>query len=235
MGRWMSPDWADKPEAVPYSSVGDPQSLNLYSYVGNNPLSKVDADGHDGGGFIGNPKTYPGFNAFDEFVAASRNGGRRTTGGAALLANTVAQQQRYDPSKSGPEDPTNPGHPLSQNSVVKKASDQAFITTNNGTARGGLAEAGFSIDYSDGKISIANKVNSVNGDGTPNQLQITTDGNTIAILHTHGNNALPTPSAGDRNPNAQVPDFVRSRSALYVTVPHSAIGSPSLNEYIQLQ
>ena len=46
MGRWMSPDWADKPEAVPYSSLGDPQSLNLYGYVGNNPLSHADADGH---------------------------------------------------------------------------------------------------------------------------------------------------------------------------------------------
>ena len=46
VGRWMSPDWADKPEAVPYSSLDDPQSLNLYGYVGNNPLSKADADGH---------------------------------------------------------------------------------------------------------------------------------------------------------------------------------------------
>jgi len=46
MGRWMSPDWADKPEAVPYSSLGDPQSLNLYIYVGNNPLSRADLDGH---------------------------------------------------------------------------------------------------------------------------------------------------------------------------------------------
>jgi hypothetical protein len=42
----MSPDWADKPEAVPYSSLDNPQSLNLYGYVNNNPLSKVDADGH---------------------------------------------------------------------------------------------------------------------------------------------------------------------------------------------
>jgi RHS repeat-associated protein len=48
MGRWMSPDWADKPEAVPYSSLGDPQSLNLYGYVGNNPLSRADATGHFG-------------------------------------------------------------------------------------------------------------------------------------------------------------------------------------------
>jgi RHS repeat-associated protein len=46
MGRWMSPDWADKPEAVPYSSLDNPQSLNLYGYVGNNPLSRADADGH---------------------------------------------------------------------------------------------------------------------------------------------------------------------------------------------
>ena len=46
MGRWMSPDWADKPEAVPYSSLGNPQSLNLYGYVGNNPLRAVDPDGH---------------------------------------------------------------------------------------------------------------------------------------------------------------------------------------------
>lgn len=46
MGRWMSPDWADKPEAVLYSDLADPQSLNLYGYVRNNPLSKADPDGH---------------------------------------------------------------------------------------------------------------------------------------------------------------------------------------------
>jgi len=48
MGRFMSPDWASKPEAVPYSSLANPQSLNLYSYVLNNPLSKADPDGHCG-------------------------------------------------------------------------------------------------------------------------------------------------------------------------------------------
>jgi hypothetical protein len=46
MGRWMSPDWAAKPEAVPYSILDNPQSLNLYGYVLNNPLSRADADGH---------------------------------------------------------------------------------------------------------------------------------------------------------------------------------------------
>lgn len=46
MGRFMSPDWADKPEAVSYSDLSNPQSLNLYGYVNNNPLSKADKDGH---------------------------------------------------------------------------------------------------------------------------------------------------------------------------------------------
>jgi len=42
----MSPDWAEKPEDVPYSSLDNPQTLNLYGYVENNPLSKADPDGH---------------------------------------------------------------------------------------------------------------------------------------------------------------------------------------------
>jgi RHS repeat-associated protein len=46
MGRWMSPDWAAKAMPVPYASLDDPQSLNLYEYVGNNPLSQADPDGH---------------------------------------------------------------------------------------------------------------------------------------------------------------------------------------------
>jgi RHS repeat-associated protein len=46
MGRFMIPDWADKPEAVPYSSLDNPQSLNLYNYMRNNPLGGVDKDGH---------------------------------------------------------------------------------------------------------------------------------------------------------------------------------------------
>lgn len=46
MGRWMSPDWSAKVTPVPYAKLDDPQSLNLYAYVGNNPLSKADPDGH---------------------------------------------------------------------------------------------------------------------------------------------------------------------------------------------
>jgi RHS repeat-associated protein len=46
LGRFVTPDWAAKPVSVPYAEFGDPQSLNLYGYVRNNPLNRVDADGH---------------------------------------------------------------------------------------------------------------------------------------------------------------------------------------------
>ena len=55
LGRFMSPDWDAKPVTVPYASFGDPQTLNLYSYVENAPLNKVDADGH------GPPDSNPSF------------------------------------------------------------------------------------------------------------------------------------------------------------------------------
>lgn len=42
MGRFMSPD-----EPFANFDQKDPQSLNLYSYVENNPLGSVDADGRN--------------------------------------------------------------------------------------------------------------------------------------------------------------------------------------------
>lgn len=47
MGRFLSPDWSAKEEPVPYAKLDDPQTLNLYSYMRNNSLAGVDADGHD--------------------------------------------------------------------------------------------------------------------------------------------------------------------------------------------
>jgi RHS repeat-associated protein len=46
MGRWLSPDWSAKYAPVPYAKLDDPQTLNLYSYVRNNPLTRNDPDGH---------------------------------------------------------------------------------------------------------------------------------------------------------------------------------------------
>jgi RHS repeat-associated protein len=38
MGRFLSPDWSAKEEPVPYAKLDDPQTLNLYGYMRNNPF-----------------------------------------------------------------------------------------------------------------------------------------------------------------------------------------------------
>jgi len=58
-GRWLLPDWSATPVPVPYATFTNPQSLNLYTYVGNNPVNAVDGDGHvdpqqNGNGGTGN-------------------------------------------------------------------------------------------------------------------------------------------------------------------------------------
>jgi len=189
-GRFQSADWSAVPVPVPYADLGNPQTLNLYAYVKNNPMNLSDPSGHQAeGALVGVSGEYmaarmraggeplgpgdavePGvwevtINGESSFVLGSYADAEQA---ASAAQNTSAHQAQnkpqYDPKKSGPEDPTNPGHPLSQNPAVKKASDEAWQKTMNGTARNGRAEAGGTIEYKDGKIFPANQVNSVNGE-----------------------------------------------------------------------
>ena len=227
LGRWLNAD----PSGLQAAKLDDPQTWNMYAYVRNDPMTLTDPTGLRGTVAQGGP-LYCDAGEWDGCTQPSLaqsfawNVVDQERDAEAVAWEMAQNTPQYDPKKSGPEDPTNPGHPLSQNSVVKKASDEAFMKTTNGQARSGLAEAGFAIDYKDGKISIVNKVDSVNSDKKANELQITTDENTKAILHTHGNSALPTPSPGDLK--SPVPNFVRSQRDLYVTV-------PGTTTYIQLQ
>ena len=217
------------PAPVPYANLTNPQTLNLYAMVSDNPESFADLNGHfrllppsEGGGCF-TPEAPACYG--DDSMESSEPQAQAQQNAQGQTAQQQNQQQ-YNSAKTGPEDPANPGKPLFRNAAVKKASGEAFEKTINGQARSGLAEAGFAIDYKDGKILIVNKVDSVNGDGPPNELHIKIDANTIAILHTHGNSALPTPGPAD--PRSPVPNFVRSQRALYVTV-------PGTNKYIQLK
>jgi RHS repeat-associated protein len=45
-GRWTSPDWSGAPSTVPYAELVNPQSLNLYAFARNNPVTSADLDGH---------------------------------------------------------------------------------------------------------------------------------------------------------------------------------------------
>jgi len=46
VGRFMTPDWSATIEPVPYAKLDDPQTLNLYAYVTDNPTTATDPTGH---------------------------------------------------------------------------------------------------------------------------------------------------------------------------------------------
>ena len=78
IGRFMTPDWAARPTAVPYAVFGDPQSLNLYGFVRNDPVSRADADGHD----MNDPP--------------SRSGGVAAAAGAGDISNAITAQDAFE-------------------------------------------------------------------------------------------------------------------------------------------
>jgi RHS repeat-associated protein len=41
-GRWLSSDWSSVPVAVPYATLANPQTLNLYSMVSDDPETSAD-------------------------------------------------------------------------------------------------------------------------------------------------------------------------------------------------
>jgi RHS repeat-associated protein len=45
-GRWLSSDWSAIPEPVPYAILTNPQTLNIYTMVGDDHESFADLDGH---------------------------------------------------------------------------------------------------------------------------------------------------------------------------------------------
>jgi len=54
-GRWLSADWSDIPVAIPYAKPANPQTLNLYAMVADDPESFADLDGHAGDDIIQYP------------------------------------------------------------------------------------------------------------------------------------------------------------------------------------
>jgi len=46
VGRWLSADWSAVPAPVPYANLTNPQTLNLYAMVSDNPEAFADLDGH---------------------------------------------------------------------------------------------------------------------------------------------------------------------------------------------
>jgi RHS repeat-associated protein len=78
-GRWLSSDWSFVPVPVPYANLSNPQTLNLYAMVADDPESFTDLDGHGSNG-----ECYGFFSCL----------------GNALLTDNVLGIGRQDPNNS---------------------------------------------------------------------------------------------------------------------------------------
>jgi RHS repeat-associated protein len=103
-GRWLSADWSSVPVAVPYANLTNPQTLNLYSMVADDPESFADLDGHGcylslngGGGINCSGDTWLPYAKTGEGNGAPGNSGVAATPAASgaemqLVANQQANQ-----------------------------------------------------------------------------------------------------------------------------------------------
>ncbi len=106
-GRWLSPDWNAKEEPVPYAKMDDPQSLNLYAYLSNNPLKTTDPDGHV------DPKA-------GQLLAQLAKGAQ------AALSNAVAEVQKAATQKLLNDAANQPGTLQNMNKTAIENENKAF-------------------------------------------------------------------------------------------------------------
>jgi RHS repeat-associated protein len=98
-GRFLSPDWSGVPEAVPYADFANPQSLNLYAYVADNPLSSVDPDGHGCYGFGGTQWNVSASLSVDGGDSTSVGSNSGTDSSQTLCTDDVVLQTQVDPQQ----------------------------------------------------------------------------------------------------------------------------------------
>ena len=146
-GRFVTPDWSDDPEPIPYADLTNPQTLNQYVIVHDNPNTFADLDGHE-----------------------DDDGGGNDTGGSAdyfaiLLGlgdpiPTVAQQ----PPPPPPCNPPNADSSDKSQTFLGKLGDMIFVKAAVGVGLGldvtvdGLSGTAEVSAKSEGQVTLSGKV-----------------------------------------------------------------------------
>lgn len=133
LGRFMTPDWSVKPVTVAYANFGNPQSLNLYSYVENNPTTLRDPDGHV-------PWGYGGWGECDVSDAVC---GRQRASNQANTATAAKAQS----ARSHPHPPHRPKSPKQVAGTIYNETSALRPTTDKGN--------GSPVNLSESRIAIA--------------------------------------------------------------------------------
>jgi len=96
LGRWLSADWSAIPAPVPYANLTNPQTLNLYAMVRNNPETFADLDGHLY--CVGGTESCPGGSAGDSGPAGDFSPLSDSNANANAEGQTIKQQSTLSPA-----------------------------------------------------------------------------------------------------------------------------------------
>jgi RHS repeat-associated protein len=100
-GRWLSADWSAVPAPVPYANLTNPQTLNLYVMVSDDPESFADLDGH-----IGRPNGEEILGQYwDLYMAPSMPSSLTPAEMEALAAQQATQQLAQTPAQVTQQQP----------------------------------------------------------------------------------------------------------------------------------
>jgi len=119
-----------QPGPLPYADIRDPQTINKYAYVRNNPLRYVDPDGHCG--LIGPGETCK---SFADFRASLSD---RIIGGLKVLANGPASNFGYEFKASNAEQQD--AMTTAESAMPVASLAFAFMPGGKGTKGGALTE-----------------------------------------------------------------------------------------------
>jgi RHS repeat-associated protein len=143
-GRFTSPDWSAAPQPVPYADLRDPQTLNLYAYVRNNPLNRNDPDGHGFWQNLGNYLSYGVFGDEDAVKRAEDEARQRLVANQQQRASSGTAPMLYGTGKTDangrPVYTTDPSQ-LSRSAVLNPTAVDLRLSTNVAAA-GWLTAAG---------------------------------------------------------------------------------------------
>jgi hypothetical protein len=209
-----------KHEPVPYAKLSDPQTLNLYSYVNNNPLGTADLDGHG-----------------DWYSPSGKKlGSDGKNDGAVVVAKPDGVHYSADNNKQVDASNSKPIYTVSHDKGV--AIQDSVARTLQGSAKdpqGGMHEEGFVANSS----GIHNLQPSATVSSNGEEPRITIPGNeiddptTTMVEHTHivgTTNQTTMGGQADQDPSAS-PDLTTAAQHPNITFVETSAKDQQVNFY----
>jgi len=132
LGRWMSADWSAVPAPVPYANQTNPQTLNLYAMVNDNPESFADLSGHD----PENPSTGAPASACQGTECDKLGAGQATSTTACVSAPVVSGPLPCT-TTSGAQQVSSDQQKLENEATARNTTTVGFLNSQSVTSKDG--------------------------------------------------------------------------------------------------